>query len=78
MYLCDDVPASSKVDKSLPICHLRSLLFGLLLLRQKVGPFFSEPRMKNRIVSNIKLMFELWQALPGLSEDAQGLFVVVM
>ena len=41
-------------------------------------PALSEPCMENRIVSNIELMFELWEALPGLSEDVHGLFVVVM
>ena len=77
-YLCDGIPASGKVDKSLPIHHLRSLFFRLLLPGQKICPLFSEPRMENRIVSNIELMFELREALPGLSEDVHGLFVVVM
>ena len=63
MYLCDDIPASGKVDQSLPIGHLHSLLLRLLLPRHKVGLFFSKPCMENCIISNIKLMFELRQVL---------------
>ena len=78
MYLCDDTPARGKVDQSLPIGHLRGLLFGLFLPRQNIRSLFSKPCMESCIVSNIKLMFELRQALLGLSEYVHGLFVVVV
>ena len=78
MYLCDDAPARGNVDQSLPIGHLCGLLFGLFLPRQKIHLLFSKPRMESCIISNIKLMFELQQALPGLSKYVHGLLVVVV